>query len=112
LLFLGRAAWPAHPADVARQATRIGQRLPEQVFDLCVRAAQVVRRPASQRVVHHGIQAEQNLLPFGGHGTSGSLIERAGVDNRLGVAVTTQHHQQVADHDRLALLVEVHYLVL
>jgi hypothetical protein len=86
LLFLGRAARPAQLAYIARQPTGVCQRLPEQIFDLCVGAAQVVRRPAGKRVVHHGIQPEQDLLPFGGHGTSGSLIERSGVDHGLGVA--------------------------
>lgn len=35
------------------------------------------------------------------------LVEGAAVDDRLGVLVTTEHHQQVADHSGLALLVQI-----
>src|SRR5690606_2819462 len=43
-------------------------------------------------------------------GTSASIaapsVQRAGVDDGLGAAVAAQHHQQVADHLRLAFLVQ------
>src|SRR5690606_1042843 len=38
--------------------------------------------------------------------TAAASVQRAGVDDGLGGAVAAQHHQQVADHVGLALLVE------
>src|SRR5687768_16998242 len=39
--------------------------------------------------------------------TTDLLVNRAGVDHRLRVAIAAQHHQQVADHCRLPLFVEL-----
>src|SRR5690606_14403613 len=41
-----------------------------------------------------------------------SSVQRAAVDDRLGGAVAAQHHEQVADHGGLALLVQVDHVVL
>ena len=53
----------AHLADVAGQATGAGQRLPEQELDLGVDTAQIVGGPPRQRVVHRGVEPQQDLLP-------------------------------------------------
>src|SRR3546814_10183855 len=44
--------------------------------------------------------------------TVASSVQRAGVDDRLRCAVAAKHHQQVADHAGLALLVELDHAVL
>src|SRR3546814_3466766 len=44
--------------------------------------------------------------------TVASSVQRAGVDDRLRCAVAAQHHEQVADHDGLALLVALDHAVL
>jgi hypothetical protein len=64
---LRRTAGAAEFAYSAGEAAGIGQGPAEQVLDLGVGAAQVVGRPAGQRVVHHGIQPEQDLLAFDSH---------------------------------------------
>jgi hypothetical protein len=46
---------PGHPA-------RISQGLPQQQLDLCVEAAELIRRPPTQRVMHDRIEAEQERL--------------------------------------------------
>ena len=35
------------------------------------------------------------------------LVQRARVDHRLGCVLTAEHHQEVADHDGFAVLVEM-----
>src|SRR5687768_17812347 len=45
---------------------------------------------------------------FGGGGTGPALlVEGAGIDDRLGVALRAEHHHQVRDHRRTALVVEL-----
>src|SRR5215469_2469049 len=46
-----------HPA-------RIGKSSPQQHLDLRVEAAELIRRPPTQRVVHGRIEAEQDRLAF------------------------------------------------
>src|SRR3954452_24224645 len=51
-------------------------------------------------------------VPSSGYGVAdSSLIKRAGVDHRFHAAFTAKHHQKVADHGSLALLVEVDHLL-
>src|SRR5271154_3394768 len=64
---VGRAAGAgppglAHLPGVAWQPACIGQRLAQQVLDLGVGAAQLVGGPAGQRVVHGGVQPQQDAL--------------------------------------------------
>ncbi len=68
LTALGR--WPAGSADsayVARHSAGICQGPAEQEFDLRVRAAHFVARPAGQRVVHGRVQPKQYRLAFRWH---------------------------------------------
>ncbi len=44
------------------QPPGFGERAPEQELDLGIRAAQLVRRPPGQRVMHGGIKPEQDAL--------------------------------------------------
>ncbi len=63
----GIAGWPAaagQRADAVRQPPGPRQRLAQQVFDLSRGAPQLVPGPPGQRVVHGGIEAEQQLLAF------------------------------------------------
>ncbi|HKP30762.1 MAG TPA: hypothetical protein VJU15_15225, partial [Gemmatimonadales bacterium] len=46
------------------QATCLQQALPEKVFDLSVQAAQLVVRPALERLMDRGIQAKEKRFPF------------------------------------------------
>ncbi len=57
----GAGAGPVRYGGVRRR-----QRLPEEVLDLDVGAAQVVGRPPHQGVVHGGVKAQENRLPAGG----------------------------------------------
>src|SRR4051812_46004916 len=68
-------------------------------------SAAAARSSASQR--DGSIRSGKALL--GGGGTAGRslLVERAGVDDGLGVAFAAQHDHQVRDHRRLALVVEL-----
>jgi hypothetical protein len=63
----GWATGPAHLADVTGQPSRSGERLPQQELDLGVGAAQIVRGPPGERVVHGGVQSQQQLLPLVRH---------------------------------------------
>jgi len=59
------AGWPAGPAhlpDVRGQPPGFGERSPEHELDLGVGAAQLVRRPPGQRVMHGRIKPEQDAL--------------------------------------------------
>jgi len=55
-----RDSMPGHPA-------RISQGSPQQQLNLCVEAAELIRGPPTQRVVHGRIEAEQDRLAVSGH---------------------------------------------
>ena len=76
---------------------------PQHVLDLPVEAAQLVVCPALQGVHDLAVDAQQEGLAIR-HGRL--LIDRAGVDDRLRRAIAAEHHQQVAHHRRLALIVQ------
>ena len=88
-----------------RGAPRGAQGPPQGVLDLRVHAAQIVGGPPGDRVVDVGIQAQQHLLAL--RHAAISSVERAGVHDGLGGPIAAEHDQQVGDHLRLALLVEV-----
>ena len=77
---------------------------PQDELDLAVQAAQVVVCPALNGLEHVAVDPKQERLPVG-HGAL--LIDRARVDDRLRRALAAEHDQQVADHRRLALVVEL-----
>ncbi len=58
--------------------------------------------------MYGGVQAEKDALapaPWGvGHGL---LVERSGIDDRLCAPVAAEHDQEVRDHGRFTLLVEL-----
>jgi hypothetical protein len=62
-----RSAGSPDPAQVAGQPAGLGQRPAKQELDLRVGAAQLVARPAGQRVVDRRVQPQQELLTFGRH---------------------------------------------
>ena len=47
-----------------RQASRVEQCLPQQVFDLAIEAPQIVLRPPLQRAVDQGVQAQEKRFAF------------------------------------------------
>jgi hypothetical protein len=55
-----RGSMLGHPA-------RIGQGSAQQHLDLCVEAAELIRRPSTERVVHGRIEAKQNWLALSVH---------------------------------------------
>jgi hypothetical protein len=55
-------AGPAHLPDLSGQPPGFGERAPEQELDLRVGAAQLIRRPPGQRVMHGRIKPEQDAL--------------------------------------------------
>jgi len=55
-----RGSIPGHPA-------RIDKGSPQQHLDLCVEAAELIRRPPTQRVMHGRIEAEQERLTVLAH---------------------------------------------
>ena len=67
------------------QPAGVGQRAAEQVLDLGVGAAQLVAGPAGQRVVHRRDPAGAGSSCVRQPRPRRSLVERAGVDHRLGV---------------------------
>jgi 2-desacetyl-2-hydroxyethyl bacteriochlorophyllide A dehydrogenase len=107
---LGRTARPALRGDPAGEPSRVGQGAAEQELDLGVGTAQLVGRPAGQRVVDGRVEPQQDVLPLTHRDRS--LVERAGVDDLLGGLLAAEHHQQVGDHRGLALLVKLHHPLL
>jgi hypothetical protein len=55
-----RGSMSGHPA-------RIGKGSPQQRLDLRVEAAELIRRPPTQRVMHGRIEAEQDRLAVSVH---------------------------------------------
>ena len=85
------------------QAPCLDQHLPEKVLDLSVQAAQVVVRPALQRLMDRGIQAKEERFPlshdFGVQGPGApALVQRSRVHDRLAAPLAAEHHEQVAHH--------------
>ena len=89
------------------QASRIPQRAAQQKLDLGVQAAQVGVGPALQRFVRRRVEPKQECLSCAMRVLRLLLVQRARVDDGLGIAVAAQHHQQIAHHAGLALLVEL-----
>ncbi len=96
--------WPGAPG----QPPRVGERTAEQELDLGVGAAQLVAGPLGEGVVDGGSSRSRTLLrsvtavPW-----LPSLVEGAGVDDRLGGLLAAQHHEQVGDHRGIALLIQL-----
>ena len=82
--------------------------LSQQKFYFCVHAAQVARGQSLQFIPQHRVNP-QGIRFFARtcHARRPLVVESARVDDRLGFLVRTQHHQQIADHGRLALVVEL-----
>ena len=97
-----RGSYVGRPGRAARPA----KRLPEKILDLGVQAAQVVVCPALNALEHGRVDANQEGFPVR-HGVPVLLMDGAGVQDRLRAPLATQHDQEIADHRRLALLVEV-----
>jgi hypothetical protein len=71
--------------------------------------ALAVDRLAASHVARTGLLVER-----GHHSGSAAavLVEGAGVDDRLGIAITAEDDHQVGDHGRLPFIVEVDHVVL
>ena len=100
-------------ADVFAVLFPLAHALGQKILDLAVDGAEIVLCPGGDGGVELGGQAQGHLL-FGVvvHGSlpkssAAQLIQAAGVDDGLGIVVAAQHHEQVRDHGRLALLVEL-----
>jgi hypothetical protein len=89
-----------------RQAPGAARLIGEEVFDLGVDAAKVVRGPLADRLKEARINPEQKALGVW-HLERGSGVERAGVDNWSRRVVSRKHDHQVCDHRRLALGIEL-----
>ena len=66
------ASAPGTPAArywtcVGGQSTGVIECVPQQQFDLCIRAPQLVRCPTCNRIMNGRIDAEEKVLSFG-HG--------------------------------------------
>ena len=62
--------WPTSArqrSSILGHPARIGKGLPQQRLDLCVEAAELIRRPPTQRVMHGRIEAEQDRFAIPGH---------------------------------------------
>jgi hypothetical protein len=92
------------------QPTGVGQCPAQQELDLGVGAALFLAGPSGQGVVHGWIQPQQHTLAIT-HCLAAlpapSLVQRAGVDDRLGRLLAAQNDEQVGDHRGLALLVQL-----
>ena len=80
------------------------QRLSEQELDLAVQAAQVIVCPALNGVEHVAGRSEAGMAC---DPPRRLLIDRSRVDDRLRRALAAEHHEQVADHRGLPLVVEL-----
>ena len=82
------------------------QRFAQQIFDLSVDAPQFRARQARDRGVERWIEAKRERLSVNGHSRA-LLVDGAGVDHGLGVAIGAEHHEQVRHHRRAAFVVEL-----
>jgi hypothetical protein len=118
----GRAAGMRPPAGVhlscmPGQPACVGQCTAQQEPDLGVGAALFIVGPSGQGVVHGGIQPQQYAFALAhrvhllclpsAFPCLRSLVERAGVDDRLGGLLAAQDHEQVGHHRGLPLLVQL-----
>ena len=78
-------------------AAGVGQRPAQQPLDVGVDAAQVVRRPGGERVVHRGVEPQQQALAFSHRVDSPatfralpSVVQGAGVDDGLRVLLAAE----------------------
>ena len=88
-------------------AARTAKRLPEKILDVGVQAAQIIVCPALNALEHGGVDAKQEGFPVR-HGVPGLLMNRPGVEDRLGRLLAAQHDEQVADHRCLSFLIQMH----
>ena len=88
----------------------------EEKLHLRVDAPHVVVGPAPQGCKHLRVEPQEEGIA-GRHGGEGSLetdrsgvrsvVERAGVDDWLGMAIAAEDDQEIGHHGRLALVVEL-----
>ena len=78
------------------------ERPAQKELDLPIHAAQIVVRPALDRFQQSRVNTKEEWFSC-----SHLLIDGSGVDHRLRVAIAAQHDQQVADHRRLAIFIEL-----
>src|SRR5690606_828889 len=111
---------------MAATTTMAAERLPPAKYRAAaphrIDSAISAQRSAVPRENGSPARALQMAMPNAGRpltaitrGTSASTpasVQRAGVDDGLGAAVSAEHDQQVADHLRLALLVRFDHAVL
>ena len=91
--------------DAPAPRPALPHRLAQQELDLPVEAAQVVLRPALDRVAEVAVDAQQERLPLR-HGSASYSVPV--LTTGWAALLAAEHHEQVADHRRLALLVELH----
>ncbi len=76
----------------------------QQILYLAIHRSKVILSPGSDGVVEFGGQTKRHLLLA----VIGHLIERAGIDNGLGVPVAAKHHQKIGYHGGLAFLIQIY----
>jgi len=110
---LGRLR-PAARRYVARApllfAARVPHDLRQDELDLSVHAAELVRRPLLERVPELGTDSEEKGLPL--RQRARLLVEGSGVQDRGRGVLAAEDDEQVADHRRFPLLVQLHHVVL
>ena len=78
-------------------------RLPQQIFNLAVHAAEIILRPGFEIAPERRIHPQEETSAFR-HKRSG--VERPRVDHRMGLGLTAQHDHQVADHGGFAFVIQ------
>ena len=91
------------PLDRTYRTAHTLQRIAEDELDLRVQAPEVIVGPALHRFQYRGVEPEEKRLPIG----HDLLMNRAGVQDGLCGFFAAKHDEQVADHVRLSLLVEL-----
>lgn len=87
----------------ARLPACLGQCPVEEQFNLSIETAKLLRRPSGESVVDGGVDPQQEGF-FPTHQTL--RVQGAGVDHGLSSPLGTEHHEEVTDHRRPALVVE------
>lgn len=100
-------------------AAALLQGLAQQIFDLRIGAAQFLRRHALYLGPQDGIDTQgEGFFTRASHCSvivkdrKASIVKRTGIDDGLRLLVGAQDHQQIADHGRLALIIEMHDVAL
>ncbi len=94
------------PAGPARGTACPAKRLPKKILDLSVQAAQIIVCPTLNALEDCGVDSKEERFPV--RHVMNLLMNRPGVEDRLGRLLATQHDEEIADHGRLPFFVQLH----